>query len=94
MAGKVYVGDVGTEIILDCMTDISGATTTEIVAQKPNGSRVTWPAQIVESTKLKYVTIQGDLSHPGLWKLQARVVLPDWSGRGETFEVRIYNLFE
>ena len=80
---EVFVGDVGTEIVLDCKEDISAATAREIVARRPNGTRVAWSAVADGTTAIKYVTQDGDLCVAGNWKLQARVELPGWSGRGE-----------
>ena len=36
----IFVGDVGTEIVLNCGVDISASTVRKIIARKPNGQRV------------------------------------------------------
>lgn len=85
----LYVGDVGTEIVLDCVADVSAASARTIVVRKPNGHRVEWAASPEETTSIKYVTAPGDIDLAGVWRVQARVTLPDWEGYGEvgTFEV-------
>jgi hypothetical protein len=84
---KVYVGDIGTEIILDCGSDISAATVRKIKAKKPNGSTVEWTASASGTNGIKYATLTGDLSMAGVWYLQAYVETAAWKGLGETFEL-------
>lgn len=90
---KVYVGDKGTEIILDCGADISTATIRKIKAKKPDGSTVDWTATASGTTAVKYTTLTGDLSMAGNWQLQAYVETPAWSGLGETFTLTVYPAF-
>lgn len=91
---KVYVGDSGTEIILDCGTDISDATVREIVARKPTGQVVTWTAVASGTNGIKYTLQAGDLNQAGVWTLQAKVTTPTWSGRGGSFELPVYAEFK
>ena len=79
----VFVGDVGTEISLDCGVDVSTATIRNIVVRKANGSKITWGAVADGTNAIKHVTILGDLDAPGAWKLQAYVEMPTWKGSGE-----------
>ena len=60
MANKIYVGDVGLEIIIDMQEDISAATTYEMLVLK-NGTEVIWDASIYNDRYLKYVTEADDL---------------------------------
>lgn len=92
--GKIYVGDVGTEIILDCGADISNATVREIVARKPNGQVVTWAATASGTNAIKRTVQAGDIDVAGRWMLQAKVVTPTWSGLGETFAMTAHSAFE
>jgi hypothetical protein len=92
-SNKVYVGDIGTEIILDAKEDISTATTVEIRYKKPDGTTGAWTGAVYDTTKGRYVTVSGDLDQAGSWYLQLYVVLPSWSGHGETVAVTIYELF-
>lgn len=90
---KVYVGDYGTEIILDTLTDISTATKASIKVRRPNGSAVEWVGTVFETTKVRYVTQPGDLGVKGDHLLQAYVEMPTWNGRGETVELEVSDTF-
>jgi hypothetical protein len=91
---KVYVNDVGTQIILNCGTDLSGATLLRIKVKKPNGVSVTWTALPYMTTQIAYTTILGDLDQVGVYKIQAYVETPSWKGHGETLNLTVYNNFE
>lgn len=93
---KSYVGDVGTEIVLDCGSDISAASALAIAVLKPDGSEVSWPAEIKpgEPNKLRYITQEGALDQPGDYMLQAAVTVAGWSGRGESGLWPIYDRFK
>lgn len=80
--GEVFVGDVGTEIVLECGVDISNATVMKIHARLPNDKTVVWTAAIDGTTRVKYLTQTGDISETGTWKLQAYVEMPGWKGFG------------
>lgn len=85
----VFTGDIGTEIKLDCKSDVSSATVKSIVARKPNGSKVTWSATLEGTDFIKYVILSGDLDVAGTWHLQAKVDMPGWSGSGEVAVLRV-----
>ena len=91
---KVYVGDKGTEIILECGSDISAATVRKIKAKKPDGTTVDWTAVASGTTAVKYTTLTGDLSMAGNWQLQAYVETPTWRGLGETFTLNVRPAFD
>lgn len=85
----VYTGDVGTEIILDCVDDITASTVRTIKVRKANGVKVDWTATLDGTTKIKYVVLTGDLDVVGDWHLQAYVEMPLWSGSGEVATLRV-----
>jgi hypothetical protein len=85
----IYTGDVGTEIILDCVDEVTTATVRAVKVRKANGVRVTWPATLEGTTKIKYVILAGDLDVVGDWALQAYVEMPLWSGSGEVATLRV-----
>ena len=87
---KVYVGDIGTEIVLDCGTSIVTATTLKIKVRKPSGQLVEWTATLKGTTQMSYITQSGDLSVDGVYRLQAYVVMTGWTGRGETADLIVY----
>lgn len=85
----IFVGDVGTEIILNCGTDISSATEVLMRVKKPDGSTVNWPAVNVNQTSMKHVIVAGDFDMAGEYRIQAYVEMPSWKGLGETVVVRV-----
>jgi hypothetical protein len=91
MSDKVYVGDVGTDIIVDCGQDISGATSTSLEVNKPDGTNVSWTATIYQSNYLKYTIIADDFDQEGIYRVQSKLTLGGWTGRGETANFRVYN---
>jgi hypothetical protein len=92
MTNKIFVGDVGTDIILDAGEDITAQTTLLIKYKKPSGLTGSWSATVYQTTKGKYTTVSGDLDESGTWKLQLYVVLPAWSGHGEVAKLPVYDL--
>lgn len=80
----IFVGDVGTEIRLDCGVDISTSTVQEIHVRKPNGQSVVWAADPFGTNFISYTTVTGDINIAGKWLLQAYVEMPDWRGCGLT----------
>lgn len=91
---KSYVGDIGTVILLDCGTDITGATKVEIRTRKPDKSEHIWPA-VVDATKyVKYVVQPGDFDMKGNYLFQAYVETPAWKGLGETVKWQVYEKFK
>lgn len=90
---KIYVGDIGTVIELDCVSDISTATVTKIRYQKPDRKVGEWPA-VRSGNKISFTTVSGSLDQAGTWRLQAYVEMPNWRGRGETVDMVIHSLFD
>lgn len=94
MADKIYVGDVGTVITVDCGENISAATVMELKVEKPGGATITWTASLYGTDYLRYTIQSGDLDESGTWKIQASVTLPSWSGLGETDKFIVYEAYE
>lgn len=90
---KVYVGDTGTEIVLDCGINISTATVRQILVRRPDGTETTWNASADGTTAIVYTTQAVDLSQPGIWLLQAAITMPGWSGKGATAELMVHRRF-
>jgi hypothetical protein len=84
MTDKYYVGDIGTDIIVDCGTEITGATNTKLKVQKPDGTTAEWVASIDGTDNLKYTIIAGDFNVAGTYFLQASLSLGGWTGLGDT----------
>ena len=94
MANKYYVGDIGTEIVLDTKVDLTGGTDAKIKVKKPDGSAVEWDASIKDTTGLSHVAAADELDQAGTYLLQASITLGSWKGRGETAYLRVYEQFE
>ena len=65
-SNKVYMGDAGTVILLNCGVDISEATTTQIKVKKPDNSVEVWDAEIYEEKYVRYVTAQQEPAYHDL----------------------------
>jgi hypothetical protein len=88
MAGTIYQGDVGLEIMLDCGCDVSAAVEPAVAVRTPAGAVLSWPAETADGgrgvTCLRCVTRAGDLAEAGTYRLQASLTLGGWTGRGRT----------
>lgn len=93
MSNKIYVGDIGTIIEVDCIIDISGATVGNVLIEKPDGSTATWTATVT-GTLLKCVTEAGDLSVPGVYTAQAYVEIYPTKVKGESASFTVYDSYE
>ena len=91
--GKHYVGEVGTVIRLDCGSDVSAATSKYIYCDKPDGTRVTWTAELDGTNYIQYTVTVGDLGDPGTYRVQAGISQGSWTGRGETATFEITPIF-
>lgn len=93
MADKIYKDDIGTILILDTKSTLTGATEASIKYKKPDGIEGTWVGEVFETTKVKYVVEDGDLDMAGKWTLQVYVELASWKGRGEAVQMKVYGHF-
>ncbi len=92
---KIYAGAVGVEIRLDTGQNLAGAISMMIKVQKPNGSEAEWATAQYDSTKIYYVTADGDLEDSGEYILQSYVEWGESSKHlGESVVLRIYGEFE
>ena len=95
MPSSVYVGDAGTELVMNLGTDISDATVTKIKYKKPNGDIGEWVATIASNLQsISYSTESNDLDVSGEWSLQSYVVTPSWTGHGTTAVLIVRDLFD
>lgn len=91
---KVYVGDTGTLIVLDCGQDISTATARSISVRKPDGTTTTWAAVASGTDSIAYTSLAGTFDRPGLWRLQAQVTLPSGEWAGATVLLEVFRPFQ
>jgi hypothetical protein len=90
---KVYVGDIGTRITLDCGTDISAASARSIEVRKPDGTATSWAATASGTNGLYFDTVSSTLDMAGDWRLQAKVTIAGNVWRGETVLLPVYSPF-
>lgn len=98
MTEELHIGDTGTIMIFTILEDnvpapISGATTKKVKFEKPDGTTVEKDVEFYtdgSDGKLKYTTLVTDLDQAGVWRVQAYVVLPDWTGRSSISNMRVY----
>ena len=91
---KTYIGDIGTAIVLDTGQSLAGASAVSIEVLRPGGTVLaSWPATVVESTKVQYISAADTFAAAGEHKLQARVVLPSGTWLGETVGLTVYRPF-
>jgi len=89
---KIYVGAVGTEILLDAGQNISGAAVA-IKVIKPGGGTATWTAAVYNSNCVRHITVESDLNESGDYKVNPQIALADgsWSSVGATGTFHVYN---
>ncbi len=90
---KVYTGDTGTVIVLDCGQNISTATARSIAVRKPDGSSTSWAAVGEGTDSIKHTSLAGTFDQAGDYQLQAVVTLPSGTWRGETVALHVYSPF-
>ncbi|MCU0963545.1 MAG: hypothetical protein MUF08_00475 [Burkholderiaceae bacterium] len=90
---KVYVGDTGTVIVLDCGQDVSAATVRSIEVMKPDGTLLSWSAALSGTNAIAYTSQANTFDTPGKWQLQAKVTLPSGVWRGATARLVVYPAF-
>jgi len=92
---KYYIGDIGTEILVNTGIVLSEATSLRLEIRKPSGKEVEWtgvlgPRNTVgEYTSIKYVVLTGDWDEGGWWSLQSYVVFASGSWRGATVQFKL-----
>ena len=91
---KVYVGDTGTAVILDCGQDISDASARSIKVRKPDRTLVTWAASASGTTAISYTSLAATFDQPGTYRLQAEVTLPAGKWLGATVLLDVHKVFE
>jgi len=95
---KHYLNEIGTQIIIDCGQDISTSTTSIFKVRKPDGTLVDWTATVTTidtlPNYLSYYTQLNDFDQIGMYSIQPYIVLPTWTGRGETVNFNVLGNFD
>lgn len=93
LESKYYVGDIGTDIIVNVCSDITGATLVSLKIEKPDGTLADWVGSVYDSNYIKYTVVDGDFDQVGKYALQAYVEIDSWSGRGDTTYFKVSPVF-
>ena len=99
LTGQVFVNDIGTVFRAtikedDVVVPVDSATTQQFIFQPPDGvsfTRITVFTTDGTDGKIEYVTVNGDLSVGGQWKIQAYLVLSAWTGHSEIVQFKVYD---
>jgi hypothetical protein len=97
---KYYVGDLGTAVIVDVGTDITGATETSLRVEKPTSGEVTWEAGVYSDPDtgltqyLKHTTDAGSFTEAGIYAVQAKLTHSGWIGSGDTTQFEVHALLD
>lgn len=92
---KYYVGDLGTVITVSTGNVLTGATTTDLKVQKPDGTEVVWTGTIdpLNNQRIVYTIGVGDFDQSGRYRLQSFVAFPSGSWLGNTAEFTVAEPF-
>lgn len=89
-----YVGDAGTVLLLDTLTDITDNTEVKVLYKKPDGTEAEWIGTVFENTKVRYVIQVGDFDQAGIWVFQAFYKSGVTELRGEAVEQEVFAKFK
>lgn len=70
-------------IELDTSYDLTTATSTKILYQRPDGTLGEWEAAVSETTKLSVSLVNGSLDQVGTWIFQAFATVGGRNGYGQ-----------
>lgn len=74
MSDKVFVKDVGNQIILETGEDISTGSEYKLLARNPVSKKVLYlSAALGGTTQIVHIKNANTFNVPGLWKMQGRV---------------------
>lgn len=94
MSNNIYLGDVGTEILIDMQQDISTATDKSLKIRFADATTTTWSPTIVSSNYLRYIIQDGDLDVQGKCYVQPYLEFATWQGHGDTVNFTIRRLYD
>lgn len=98
-SGEIRVGDIGTAFRLTVrdegnrVVDIGGATTRQLLFRPPSSATVRKAAVPVTDGSdgmMQYVTVSGDLSEPGTWRMQGYIEISGDAWHTDIVKFRVY----
>ena len=88
---SMFVGDIGTELLINLQRDITTATNYSLSVRKPDGTTVTWTPSIYNVKYLRYITINGDFNQDGIYQIQPQLTIGTWTGSGAICKIEVFN---
>jgi len=97
--GVPKINSIGVKFKIDIGEDITLATTKNLIFLKPDGSTVAVAGAIEDLVYLTYTTVLAVdgttlLNQAGLWRVTAQMVLPTFTGYGDSCEFFVESEFE
>ena len=81
---SLFKNTIGQAIIVETGQALAGSTNIKLNVTKPDGSFVQWSnVNIYNTTQLRYLTVTGDLSVDGWYRIYPTLTLGGWNGTGE-----------
>jgi hypothetical protein len=93
MSDKHYVGELGTEVLIEANSDITSASGVYLSVKKPDSTVEEWDAVVVSGYWLRHIVQSGDFDQAGEYSVQPWIAVSGWSGYGETDTFRIHKRF-
>jgi hypothetical protein len=94
MVNKHYVGEIGTEILIEADSDISAASGVWMEVKKPDGITIEeWSATIVSGIYIQHIVEAGDFDQAGEYSVQPYIAMSGWAGYGETDTFKVHKKF-
>ena len=82
---SLYLGDIGTAIIVEFPVDISSATGLSFVIESPRKVRSSLSAAVHsingEARYIRAVLVGTEFNIPGLWTVWPKMTVGSWTGR-------------
>jgi phenolic acid decarboxylase len=102
MASEIHQDDVGTRFLITVKDDgslvnisgVSGGSVHQVSFKKPSDTVVNRNATLQDygiSGVMYYDTVAGDLDEAGLYKLQAKVVVPSGTYYTDVYSFKVHN---
>ena len=96
MSVNIYIGQTLAPIRLDLEKDVSSASLTEILYERPDGVKGKWTAALMSGSTeiIEYVPTVDDLNVVGVWKIQSHIVMSGYHGYGNVVSLRVHRNLE
>lgn len=86
---SLFMNDVGIKFLVETNYSLSQVTRVSLLYRTPSGRNGSWTGDVINGTQILYTTQAGDLSEAGVWQLQAQVVTPTTTLRGEKTTIKV-----